>query len=56
MSRGERKTVSQRDYPKFSLNHQCRLLSANRPSLCYVPRHESPETLALMQRIDVLSL
>ncbi|MDA9975440.1 hypothetical protein N9F34_01215 [Alphaproteobacteria bacterium] len=55
MSRGERKTVRQRDHRKFSLNHQCRLLSTNWPSLYYVPRQESPETLALMQRIDVLS-
>ncbi len=56
MSRGERKAIIQRDQPKLSLSHQCRLLSISRSSLYYAPRGESPESLALMRRIDELFL
>jgi putative transposase len=56
MSRGERKAIIQRDQPKLSLSHQCRLLSISRSSFYYAPRGESPESLALMRRIDELFL
>ena len=56
MSRGERKAIIQRDQPKLSLSHQCHLLSISRSSFYYAPRGESPESLALMRRIDELFL
>ena len=56
MSRVERKTMIRRDHPELSLSHQCRLLSISRSSFYYAPRRESPETLALMRRIDELFL
>ena len=40
----------------LSLSRQCRLLSIGRSSLYYTPGGESPETLALMRRIDALFL
>ena len=45
-----------RDYPALSLSRQCRLLSIGRSSLYYTSKGESPETLALMRRIDELFL
>ena len=45
-----------RDHPLLSLSRQCRLLSVGRSSLYYKPKGESPETLALMRRIDELFL
>ena len=45
-----------RDHPALSLSRQCRLLSIGRSSLYYTPKGESPETLALMRRIDALFL
>jgi len=45
-----------RDHPALSLSRQCRLLSIGRSSLCYEPKGESAETLALMRRIDELFL
>ena len=54
MNRGERKAIIQRDQPELSLSHQCRLLSISRSSFYYAPRGESPESLALMRRIDEL--
>ena len=56
MSRGERKAIIQRDQPELSLSHQCRLLSISRSSFYSAPRGESPESLALMRRIDELFL
>ena len=56
MSRGERKAIIQRDQPKLSLSRQCHLLSISRSSFYYAPRGESPESLALMRRIDELFL
>ncbi len=45
-----------RDHRALSLSRQCRLLSIGRSSLYYTPKGESPETLALMWRIDELFL
>ena len=39
-----------------SLSRQCGILSLSRSSLYYAPKGESPETLALMRRIDALFL
>ena len=54
MSRAERRTMVIRAHPGLSLSRQCRLLSIGRSSLYYTPKGESPETLALMRRIDEL--
>ncbi len=56
MSRGERKAMIQRDHPDLSLSRQCHLLSISRSSFYYAPKGESPESLALMRRIDGLFL
>lgn len=56
MSRAERKTMIRRDHPELSLGRQCEILSIGRSSLYYAPKGESPETLALMRRIDALFL
>ncbi len=61
MNRGERKAMIARERPELSLSRKCRLLSVSRSSFYYAPRHgasggESPETLALMRRIDELFL
>ena len=46
----------QRDHPQASLRLQCRLLGVCRSGLYYQPRQVDPEQLALMRRIDELSL
>jgi len=46
----------QRDHPQASLRLQCRLLGVCRSGLYYQPRQLDPEQLALMRRIDELSL
>ena len=56
MSWAERRTMVIRAHPALSLSRQCRLLSIGRSSLYYTPKGESPETLALMRRIDELFL
>jgi putative transposase len=56
MSRGERQAMVARDHPDLSLSRQCEVLSIGRSSLYYVSKGESPETLALMRRIDALFL
>lgn len=56
MSRGERKAMMRRDIPGLSLSRQCELVSIGRSSLYYAPQGESPETCALMRRIDELFL
>ena len=56
MSRAERRTMVIRAHRALSLSRQCRLLSIGRSSLYYTPKGESPETLALMRRIDELFL
>ncbi len=56
MSRVERKAMIVRHHPDLSLSRQCRLLSVSRSSFYYAPKGESPETLALMRRIDELFL
>jgi putative transposase len=56
MSRGERKAMIAPDHPGLSVSRQCRLVSISRSSFYYAPRGESPETLALMRRIDELFL
>jgi putative transposase len=56
MSRVERKAMIRRDCPDLSLGRQCRLLSIGRSSFYYAAKGESPETLALMRRIDELFL
>ncbi len=45
-----------RNHPDLSLSRQCRLLSIGRSSFYYAAKGESPETLALMRRIDELFL
>ncbi len=52
MSRSDRKALVRRDVSELSLSRQCQLLSISRSSLYYVPKGESAENLALMQRID----
>ncbi len=56
MSRGERKAMIVRDHPALSLSRQCEVLSIGRSSYYYAAKGESPETLALMRRIDELFL
>ena len=56
MSRSERRTMVMRAHRALSLSRQCRLLSIGRSSLYYTRKGESPETLALMRRIDELFL
>ena len=56
MSRSERRTMVMRAHRALSLNRQYRLPSIGRSSLYYTPKGESPETLALMRRIDELFL
>jgi putative transposase len=56
MSRAERKTMIRRDHPGLSLSRQCEILSIGRSSLYCAAKGESPETLALMRRIDELFL
>ena len=46
----------QRDHTQASLRLQCRLLGVCRSGLYYQPRQLDPEQLALMRRIDELSL
>ena len=40
----------------LSISRQCALLGISRSSVYYTPRGESTESLALMRRIDALSL
>ena len=40
----------------LSISRQCALLGISRSSVYYKPRGESAENLALMQRMDALSL
>jgi putative transposase len=54
MSRGERKAMVARDYPGLNLSRQCRLVSISRSSFYHEPKGESPESLALMRRLDEL--
>jgi len=54
MSRGERKAMIVRDHPALSLSRQCEVLSISRSSFYHAAKGESPETLALMRRIDEL--
>ena len=56
MSRAERKAMVRRDVPGLSLSRQCEILLLSRSSIYYRPKGESPETLALMRRIDELFL
>jgi len=54
MSRGERKAMITREHPELSLSRQCEVLSISRSSFYHAAKGESPETLALMRRIDGL--
>ncbi len=54
MSRGERKAMITREHPELSLSRQCEVLSISRSSFYHAAKGESPETLALMRRIDEL--
>jgi putative transposase len=45
-----------REHPELSLSRQCEVLSISRSSFYHAPKGESPETLALMRRIDELFL
>ena len=55
LSRSERLRMLERD-GELSERRQCRLLGISRSSLYYTPKGESPENLALMRRMDELSL
>ena len=55
LSRSERIGMLERD-GELSERRQCRLLGISRSSLDYTPKGESPENLALMRRLDELSL
>ena len=55
LSRSERIGMLERD-GELSERRQCRLLGISRSSLYYTPKGESPENLALMRRLDELSL
>ena len=55
LSRSERLRMLERD-GELSERRQCRLLRISRSSLYYTPKGESPENLALMRRMDELSL
>ena len=54
-SRAERQQMVDRD-DALSISRQCALLSISRSSVYYRPRGESAESLALMRRMDALSL
>jgi putative transposase len=56
MSRGVRQAMVVREHPDLSLSRQCSVLSISRSTLYYAAKGESPETLALMRRIDELFL
>jgi putative transposase len=56
MSREERKAMIRRAHPELSLGRQCKILSISRSTFYYAAKGESPETLALMRRIDELFL
>ncbi len=43
-----------RSHPALSLSAQCKLVAISRSSIYYRPKGESPETLALMRKIDAL--
>ena len=55
LSRVERMGMIEPDGP-LSLSQQCVLLGVSRSSLCYRPKGESAENLALMRRIDELHM
>jgi putative transposase len=54
MSVRERKAMLEPGHRDLSLSRQCKILSMSRSSAYYRPKGESPETLALMRRIDEL--
>ena len=56
MSRVERKAMIASDRPGLSLSRQCQILSISRWAFYCTPKGESPETLALMRRIDEVFL
>jgi len=56
MSRGECKAMMWRDYPKLSLSRQCEIVAISRSSFYSASKGVSPKNLALMRRIDELSL
>ena len=55
LSRAARLELVERD-GALSIRRQCALLSVTRSSVYYMPRGESAENLALMRRMDELSL
>ena len=55
LSRAERQQMVDRD-DALSISRQCALLGISRSSVYYRPRGESAESLALMRRMDALSL
>ena len=55
LSRAARLELVERD-GTLSIRRQCALLGLNRSSVYYTPRGESAENLALMRRMDELSL
>ena len=55
MSRPARRNLVDRD-GTLSIRRQCELMGISRSSVYYAPRGESAENLALMRRMDALSL
>ena len=55
LSRAARLELVERD-GALSIRRQCALLGINRSSVYYTPREERAENLALMRRMDELSL
>ena len=55
MSRPARRNLVDRD-GALSIRRQCELMGISRSSVYYAPRGESAENLALMRRMDALSL
>ena len=52
MSRERRREMVDREHPALSTVRQCALLDISRSGLYYRLRGTSPESLALMKRID----
>lgn len=54
MSHSDRKALVDRAHICLSVSKQCNILNISRSSIYYQPKEASPETLALMKRMDEL--
>jgi len=54
MSHSDRKALVDRAHSSLSVSKQCKILNISRSSIYYHPKEASPETLALMKRMDEL--